>query len=302
MKLVYFLFPLILFSPILKAQETYFDLVEEDKVWYVLESGCFYSQTHIYKCEGDTIIDEENYNFVFISWANYPYNWMKYGYIREDTLHRVYYSPYLFDNPSYFDPKLFYDFNVNVNDTLIISSVWGLNTIHDYQIVIIGIDSVFINGSYRKKIWLDCDYNWFENYWIEGIGSSSGLLESGFNCEGITIARVLTCVKFYQQTIYPNNYSGSCYEVGIEENNYADQLYEVYPNPASHIINFNLKSYSPKQHNLKLYNSHGKLIKSIELNKYNSNHIRTDYLDSGLYLYTITSENKIIQKDKIVIQ
>jgi len=280
--------------------QQYYPLVEENKTWYVVSS--FFGgneRTYIHKCEGDTLIGGESYKTVFMSMEEFPVNWTTMGYIREDVDHKVYFSAYKLNDISYFNPLLLYDFGAEINDTLTISSLNEFT--NELEIIITRFDSVLVDGDYHKRTWFDCEY-FPDNYWIEGIGSNSGLLEVGFYCTVVCPGLDMGCVKKDGQTIYPNGFSGSCYVVGIDEFNTEKVHFMISPNPATD--NFIVKPITQFQSNisLELFNSVGNKVNTIYLNKNQPTKIKTDMLETGLYLYNIYNENQIIQKGKIIIQ
>jgi len=89
------------------------------------------------------------------------------GGIRQDTsLRKVFFIPAGSSNE-----VLLYDFNLQINDT-----VKGFLVSSGYGPVISEIDSMLINGNYRKRWKWQWDIG-DTGYLIEGIGSSLGLLE-----------------------------------------------------------------------------------------------------------------------------
>ena len=291
----------ILFLKFGYTQEDYYPLVEEDKLWYVVNSsfgGNTYTLT--YKCEGDTIIGEETYKVVFVTNEELLVNWTKYGYIREDENHKVYFSVFKSSNLSYFEPGLLYDFSASINDSLTITS-FPYGDPYEIDIVITEIDSVLAGGTFRKRTWFMCEY-YNNNFYIEGIGSENGLLEPGFYCTIICPSIELYCVKEQGVTIYPDGYTGNCFIVGIDELNFEKSAFEIYPNPATD--HFIVIPYLHIQSQLlfELYNSLGKLVTQENLNNNRPTKIITKYLESGLYFYIITDENAGVQKGKIIIQ
>ena len=297
MKLFILFFFSILFLNFGFAQD-YHPLVEEDKLWYVVETGFpDFFQSSIYKCEGDTVIENETFKVVFISFDDTEEYWGKYGYIREDESRKVYFSFYNLHEPLSFEPKLIYDFNAEIGDSLTITPYLFFNGLTEIDIVITDIDSVLVNGSFRKRTWFDSN-----GYCIEGIGSNSGLTQVGFYSSGIAcITHDLQCVKKLGETIYPDGYTGSCWVVGIDENNQEKTRFNIFPNPATN--NFTVEPLSQIQSGLifKLYNSMGKLEIQKKLDKTQTTQILTGDLESGIYFYLISDRNGVVQKGKIVI-
>lgn len=288
----------LLFNTIYSQQ--YYPLVEENKEWYVI--GSFYignGPTFIYKCEGDTLMGGNTYKTVFMSMEEFPVNWTKMGFIREDEDHKIFFSQYLSNDTNYFNPRLLYDFNAVIGDSLILSPI---NEFTDsLEIVITQIDSVLVDGDYHKRTWFDCEY-YAENFWIEGIGSNSGLLDVGFYCTVVCPGLDLGCVKKDGFTIYPNGYTGNCYVLGIDEFETKRQYFSISPNPSTDYFVVIPNTHLISQTTFKLYSSQGKVIFQINLDENNPTNINTTHLESGLYLYNIYNENIVIQKGKIIIK
>ena len=283
------------------SQDVYYPLIEEGKLWYIVETGFGApAETHIFKCEGDSTINDEIYKIVYITWDESLLSWIKAGYIREDENHKVYYSSFHNDDPSYFEPALLYDFNAAINDSLTITSFPLLYFPTEIEIVITDIDSVLVDGSYHRRTWYDCGYD--DNYWIEGIGSNNGLIELGFYCTVVCPTCDLQCVKTDGVTIYPDGYTGSCYIVGIDELNPVKTDFNIYPNPADGNFVVLPHSYKSKGLYFELYNYLG----SLKLHKYLSNNsptnISVENLQTGIYIYKISDDKTTVQKGKIMIK
>jgi hypothetical protein len=80
----------------------------------------------------------------------------------------------------------------------------------------------------------------------------------------------------------------------------------AYPNPANDVVNFAVQYNNEKSIQLKIYDLTGRLIGSPVEIKGDSNDniakIAVGHLQSGIYLYTLSIDNKIVFKDKIIIQ
>jgi hypothetical protein len=83
-------------------------------------------------------------------------------------------------------------------------------------------------------------------------------------------------------------------------------LVKAYPNPANDVVNFAIQSNNEKSFLLKLYDLTGRLIGSpIEIKgakNDNITNIAVGHLQSGIYVYTLSIDNKVVFKDKIIIQ
>ena len=99
------------------------------------------------------------------------------GAVREEGK-RVYYRMYW--QQSFQSEVLLYDFNLTVGDT--VSVGWS-----DYQLMVLEESEVEVNGTMRRQLGL-AEYfigspyppSEVEEYWIEGVGSTYGFLNSGY--------------------------------------------------------------------------------------------------------------------------
>jgi len=282
------------------AQETYFPLLDTNKTWHVAEGGFgAITNTYTYKCMGDTVYDGDQYHILWRSDEEFPVNWSKWGYIREED-HEVYYSPF---NPSTIEPELLYNFNAGVGDTLSVSC-FAYNSNNPAHLVIVEIDSVLINNEYRKRTWYDCA-GWNESknfrYWIEGIGSDNGLIEPGFYCTIICPTIELLCVKDDGDLLFMNEYFSECYIVNVDETIQNNHLFEVYPNPAKNYLLISPVSNNLVSNSLVLTSLQGIIIEEFVLNPEQPTTIDISNLESGLYFYKIIGEGRKAQIGKILI-
>ena len=290
-----------LFMGSINAQETYFPLIETDKTWHVMESH--YPSTTLtftYKFEGDTIISDKNYNILYRSDEEYPTNWMKWGYIREEEDKKIFYSPYNYIDTIFQEPALVYDFNVKINDTITITS-FAFNYPVDVEIVITLIDSILINDTYRTRTFYKCAYS-DDNFWIEGIGSDNGLTGIGLNCYDGCIGMSLLCVKNIDELLYMNDYYNDCYIVGIKENAISKQQFLVYPNPAKEEIFITTTAGEIKEFTFILYNLESEVVLQEKVLNFNQTKVKLENLKAGIYLYRITENEQMLQNGKIIIK
>ena len=270
--------------------QNYIPIVQENNEWNVLSVGynwnftdtVFYTET--YKFEGDTTIDNINYLKVYLSTEEIPINWVFRGCIREDQDKKVFLREYEMD-------FLKYDFGVELGDTVIVySNMTPIST------QVLSIDSVYLFGSYRKKISLGYipDFNFHET-WIEGIGSNRGILQSGTS-NWMGGWYWLSCMTDNGELVYINPNINSCYLIstGIEEIN-SNEL-EIYPNPTSNRLT--LKFPDPKIiKSISISDLEGSIIKELEY----STEIDLIGIPSGIYFLKLNLDNGELIK-KIVIK
>ena len=129
-----------------------------------------------YFIKGDTTVNSKTYHKIYYTgiktdWPPidtvFTINELRFG-LREDSNKRIWKK--IFDSSS---ESLLYDFNFN-NGDFFVSSISP-----DSANLIIGVDSVLVDNSYRKRYLLH--NNWMQSsnplFIIEGIGASTGLAE-----------------------------------------------------------------------------------------------------------------------------
>ena len=170
-----FLFTLIivLFATESRAQE-YVPFPLSNAIW----SEVFTSkqpdevETYQFGIEGDTVYNNIQYSKLYLlNDTVYPLSVGRYcGGIQEDDMKRIYIIDcdcVMFPTIPIIDEVVLYDFSKSIGDTLFV----GMYSFYPFSYLIIHeIDSVLIDGNYRKRF----DFGLEE--WIEGIGSTRGLL------------------------------------------------------------------------------------------------------------------------------
>jgi len=211
----------IIFTNLITAQ----NIVDTTKMWRTaFVTFCSepypYNGTESYtrsvRFNEDTLINSLHYKKVFSSLEEYPENWDLLGYIRETQNKEVFFTTDT-SNQEY----LFFDFNVNINDT--ISYYW----LSDYYVVndqsiIKSIDTVLIAGEYRKRIGIGGVYESdTSDYWVEGLGNiKHGMLLMSLNYMSSQDI-YLTCIYQSDSVIFHNEdeniwYSNEqCYYYGV---------------------------------------------------------------------------------------
>ena len=180
MKIIKRLFFIILFmSTLIVAAQNNIILPLETGIWKQENVTCTnvsYIENNETKCHeeysryysdvystGDTVINDTNYLLIENK------NLGIIGAIRQDT-NLVYYRP--FDESGIGDEVLLYDFNVT--DIFTTTTEFG----NEVSFNVLNIDTINVKGVNRKRIEFDDEGGLFiGKYWIEGIGSTGGLLK-----------------------------------------------------------------------------------------------------------------------------
>ena len=205
---------LLCFIPSFSVGQVNPSIVDTTKVWSVLSlgggHGYYHESTYSYKFQGDTTINEKTYKKVFGTYDSTEQHSSWYFTkmaIREDA-HKVYLCPlYNLSEEEY----LIYDFNLVKGDSVRFKEMSG--EMYPPWIFVDAVDSIEVSGSLLKRITFTFTP---EYYWIEGIGSSRGIIYSeNFSHE---YRHELLCVTQENNQIYTNPTYNTCYiQVGIDK-------------------------------------------------------------------------------------
>jgi hypothetical protein len=131
--------------------------------------------------------------------------------------------------PNRNNDSLLFDYNLAVGDTMKEHSVYT-----NSNLVVSSVDSILINGQYRKRWNFHKGLNNDSTYFIEGVGSSGGLIEP-LNTYAIDFTyRHLVCVKDSAATLFVSNCNSAqgCQLIveGINEKEFGNN-FQISPNP-----------------------------------------------------------------------
>ena len=191
------------------------EIVDPAKLWsnmaeFCQPSGSTYS-TEFIRFDIDTIIDDQIYQKVWISEDEEHQEWNFYGtFIRED-------DGQVFYREIFGEEGLIYNFNLEIGDSVIIDNP---RTPGMLKLFFTEIDSVEIANGYRERWKLVS--NTYENseYWIRGIGSQTGVINSGTGVYGgLCGSYTLLCQKHDSELVYQNPEYNSCYILTTNVNN-----------------------------------------------------------------------------------
>ncbi|MCX6303515.1 MAG: T9SS type A sorting domain-containing protein [Bacteroidetes bacterium] len=229
MKTICIIFSALIFAGSVYSQ-VYYPTVGEDKTWSVLAVvSCVPFDTSYstisYQMAGDTIFSSGTYKKMYTSQGQTPGNWNLFCYMREDASRRVWYKHSGTEND-----RLMYDYSVHAGDSVLA----GMEPVYLY---VDSVTQVTIDGSARQKFWLSCQvFPDYKETWIEGIGSSRGIIFSG-SAMLVGGWYWFLCISESGQLTYMNPAYNSCDLIsGIpaEKNN---SSVVVFPNPAHSRLN-----------------------------------------------------------------
>ena len=266
------------------AQPHLFNL--SNSVWSVFEH-----QTNKYFSNGDTIINSILYSKFYVNPDTLQINYLR-GFMRQDTLQKKVY----WLNVDSTQEHLIYDFSLNVGDTVLVST--GIYSIFGFAAIkVIAIDTLFLNGQNRKRFTLKNVQQQFFNqmdYWIEGIGSSSGIIMGSISAvylnSEFSYPRLM-CYNENDSLIYLNSGFISCYLPPIDNVIEVSETMDIsiYPNPATDEINIVTGGVfdTGKPITVTISNYTGQVVFN---NTYNTTYatINLNNFTNGLYIVTLS--------------
>ena len=206
--------------------------------------------------------------------------------MREDTLAEKVYCFQAEDTVE----RLLYDFSLTEGDEASVYNYWPW--MDEMQIIVESVDSILINGNYRKRIvqMEECGNNIV--WWIEGIGSTLGPFEPAPHCLADAGDIFLLCVEIDGELIYQQYPEiNGCYyvpslgkveELGMERIN-------IYPTVADDILNIEHSDVLDNEYKYSIYNILGEQIADGKLD---SDMINVSYLESGMYMIVLYKSDK----------
>ena len=243
--------------------------------------------------EGDTIINELTYHKMFLEYPDGEDDRQYIGAIREDENKNIFFFPasgYLGSPTGHEFPNNTEEHLVYTFDNMSVGMVLPINQ-ENITITVLGIDSVLMGDSYRKRYHIS--HGMYDDYWIEGIGSIyelfSPFTELFFEWSLNTLCYTDT------ETYYVNSPNGedSCHyyiNVGLKE---IDNSFSFYPNPVQDI--FTIESIIAIEEII-IYNLQGQAVLRQEID---GSTINFEAYPSGVYFIEIQMEDNRIRKKLI---
>ncbi len=269
----------------LKAQVTY-HFPHYNAVWGQFTGVCCFpgltGSTYFLAANGDTVVNGNSYIKLYQSDSTGSVLNLVNEFIREDSFGRIFYYNHWANQDT-----LLYDFNLQIGDT---AKVYTSAT-NIFPLIVDSISNIQIGSQIRKHIHFDQG-----NSWIEGIGSSDGLLYPYGGQYIIDGVAWLTCFK-ENDTL---KYGDVCNQVFVGiDNILSENEIEISPNPSNGIIEIDLDKNRGGE--LMIYNSVGQLIqKDIISNSSNKISINLSNQPDGIYFVRIIKENKILSAKLVV--
>lgn len=184
------------------------------------------------------------------------------------------------------DESLMYDFDLALNDILPSTSVHPQT-----DLVVTGIDSILVNGEYRKTFQIEGSAVFTL---IEGIGTNFGLLESVFPT--LECSYSFFCYWENGIPVYENTDFQVCDQV-LNVKDLQDSKIELFPNPSDQIV-----TIKGTESVLDVYDLSGRKVNVSSMINSSDGTIVLDVttLDSGLYFIMFTTKTGKLASSKLI--
>lgn len=252
----------------------------------------FYNNQYRDYIDGDTTINSIEYYKIYYSgysfYGLFPgenvnyYNHVLHGFLREEN--NKWYTFY--ENID----TLLFDFTLNVNDT--VRSAYSF-LVGD-PIIIVAIDSILIDGNYKKRFHLNdigCEYI------IEGIGATTGLFENMFFFEWYSN---LVCYAKNGISVWGESTDDCDLAVNISEKDGNKSQFSIFPNPAIDFTTLRIPNGIGKM-KFTLTDSMGRIVYQDYYESSALNRISLHSYPSGVY-FAIIESNGMRQTAKLMIE
>lgn len=275
-----------------------------DKVWSTMVgpvSGCssFYCSSYFTKFAGDTLIEGIQYMKVLHSKDQQMKNWTTQGFIREDSNKKVFYRDVIAKGECQL-----YDFGCKTGDTLFLNCAC-----RESGFLVDSIKTIVTDGIPRKSFYLTYLRIKTHEVWIEGIGSTMGILNGGsFNHCMTGGGEALLCyyeagIKKYQSPVIqnycylsPDIINGIILEKAVSK-------FKVYPNPVSGELFVQPVSTVNIGYTLELVSVKGELLRTECVEAGNSPYVlNVSSLKKGIYLLRMSSDSGWYEEEVIIKQ
>ena len=248
--------------------------------------------TFFHRFEGDTLIEGKTYKKVWIAEDEHHQNWFFYGaFVREEN-NRVYYREF------FGEEGLIYDFNITLGDTVTVTNPLAPDGI---LLTLTGIDSIQTEQGYRKRWKLVKDEFSTDEYWIEGIGSESGVLNSGTGVfGGLCGSYTLLCFHEENNPVYLNPEYETCYYMLLDDGNNVShkESFDLKYDRFNQQLNIKFSDREPKQIILRnisgipVYNNQSE-DDSVSIHLFN--------FPKGLYIVTVIQKGQMSSRKLMIL-
>ncbi len=274
------------------------EIVDSTKVWSVLTGHCHPEYTvyttEMYRFSNDTLMDGKMYKTVFISEDEQQEEWFFFGsFVREENK-KVYYREYSGEE------GLIYDFNLALGDTVVVNNP---RAVSEVTLTLVEIDSVETSEGYHERWKLTNESFEEPEYWIKGIGSMAGILNSTSNLfGGLCGTYILLCEQENNAAVYQNPDYEYCYYdeliVSEEEAKTPNKMFDIRYRQTDKSLDLIFES--KEEHHIFITDVKGRLITE---KKSSEKQIRVSLAGQpkGLYIIVVHTNDGITVSKKIMV-
>lgn len=250
-----------------------------------------------YFVNGDSTYNSFNYKKYYFTNDSIVTTGRFFALLREDTIKKKVFSVALGNSQEH----LLYDFSLAINDTITVYPLSFSFYTGPILIKVDFIDSILLDDNYHKRLKISGvnQNTGYDEYWIEGVGSTLGVFNSGIT--GIVVFDIyyptLLCFEKDGVTLYSNPDFTTCYEnypTGMDDYSLWHKT-KLFPNPSTNKIfiesDDKIKSY-------KIATPTGKTIKQEDIHTNSFSIDIANYLD-GVYFVILRTDNGITTKKLI---
>jgi hypothetical protein len=287
-------------SQFLLFSQQYIPFPDADAVWNVIltEWQPVDSSFKFFSITGDTTYNSLQYHKIYRFEDSTFNNIIRYyGAYRETDDRKIYLIDCdLFSITDSVEVVL-YDFSKTVGDTCFV----GLNGTDPFGIyyIIDHVDSLLIENNYRKTF----HFLSHQDFWIEGIGSSDGLLYPVTWGFGLMFWD-LVCFKQNDEVIYLNPDYGTCFPLLVStEDQHAmnSPISNLYPNPVIDISTIEITDPGNNFSKLEIYNLTGACVKSINITGKEKIMIFRKDFSPGMYMFRVVGDKTCYHWNKFIV-
>lgn len=245
--------------------------------------------------DGDTVINSIEYYKIYGSGYSYEgliptgnihyFDHSLHGFLREEN--DKWYTYYVNED------NLLFDFTLDINDT--VHSAY--TSFIDEPITISDIDSILVDGVYKKRMRLTYDFMQGDKYIIEGIGATTGLFE---NIVFIEWWSELVCFAKNGISLWGASTEDCDLAININEIVQKQSPCSVSPNPAIDFTTLTIPDNLGKV-SFTLIDMIGWMVYQDFFESPSANKIQLTSYHSGIYLAVIES-NSMKQTVKLIIE
>ena len=261
------------------AHSQYF--VNESSLWSCSEQGTDWVDApftvYWIKFEGDTLIGDYEYKSILKSSDSLQSAWITVGYVREDSLGRVYKKNYAEE-----DEFITFDFSMQQGDSIY---EWG-----DYYHYVESVESKPFGTDQKDRKHIN--FQWFS--WIEGVGSLSGPLWGLDMVDYLATGTWFRLLCYFEngKLVYHNEEFSSCFPVSVPALDHAAREIKVTATVGA--VRFQTEGLDTKQAQLHIHDITGRLVYLRTLSGEAEWEVPTDGLMPGVYIYRLVTAKGLL--------